>query len=345
VGAYPAVGLKAARAARDQAKEAIAAGLDPSDEKKRSRQRATDDARNTFAALAGELADKLEREGRAATTIDKTRWLLGIANAALGDRPIADITAREVHTAIKPVEAAGKYETARRLWATMSRVFRFAVATDRADNDPTAALQGALIRPTPTPRAAITDLSGLRALYRGIDAYGGQVATRAALKLLALLAPRPGELRQARWSEFDLKERVWTIPSERMKMRRPHRIPLPTEALEILEELKPITGWAEYVFPSIRSPRRPLSENTLNVALRTMGYDKSQMTSHGFRAGFSTIANESGLWNPDAIERSLAHLDANAVRRAYARGEHWEDRVRLVEWWASQLVPDKAGST
>ena len=266
-------------------------------------------------------------------------------NPALGDHPIAGITAREVNTAIKPVEAAGKYETARRLRATMSRVFRFAVATDRADNDPTSALQGALIRPTPTPRAAITDISDLRALYRSIDGYGGQMTTRAALKLLALLAPRPGELRQARWSEFDLQERVWTIPADRMKMRRPHRIPLCAAAVDIIREVKTVTGWADYVFPSIRSPRRPLSENTLNVALRTMGYDNSQMTSHGFRASFSTIANEFGLWSPDAIERSLAHLDANAVRRAYARGEHWDERVRLGEWWADQLVPSDNGAT
>lgn len=345
IGSYPVVGLKAARAARDGAKETIAAGLDPSEEKRRSKQRAAEDATNTFAAVAEEFVGKLEREGRAPVTVDKARWLLGMANATLGNRPIAEISAREVLAAIKPIEAAGKYETARRMRATMSRVFRLAVATDRADSDPTSALQGALIRPNPTPRAAITDLVGLRTLYRAIDAYGGQLTTRSALKLLALLAQRPGEVRQARWDEFDADARVWTIPADRMKMRRPHRVPLSGPALDILAALKPVTGWADYVFPSIRSPRRPLSENTLNVALRTMGYDQTQMTSHGFRAGFSTIANESGLWHPDAIERCLAHVEGNAVRRAYARGEHWDERVRLVDWWAEQLVRDDLGST
>ncbi len=160
----------------------------------------------------------------------------------------------------------------------------------------------------------------------------GHPATTATL-----LVPRPGELRQARWSEFDLAAAVWLVPAERMKMRRPHRVPLPDRALTLLKDLKALTGHTEFVLPSLVSVKRVMSENTLNTALRRMGYGAEEMTAHGFRASFSTLANESGLWNPDAIERALAHVEANDVRRAYARGEHWEDRVRMAAWWAERL--------
>jgi integrase len=162
------------------------------------------------------------------------------------------------------------------------------------------------------------------------------------LQLLALLAQRPGELRHAAWEEVDFEDAVWSVPADRMKMRRAHRVPLPRQTLLLLEELKPLTGSGHYLFPSLRTVQRPMSENTLNAALRRMGYTGEEMTSHGFRATFSTLANESGLWNPDAIERQLAHVEANVVRRAYARGEHWEERVRMAEWWAGYLDECKA---
>lgn len=216
-------------------------------------------------------------------------------------------------------------------------VFRYAVANGYADTDPTYALQGALIRPTVTPRAAITDPNALGGLMRAIDAFHGQTTTKIALQLLAILAQRPGELRNAHWSEFDLDAAIWSIPAERMKMRRSHKVPLPAQALALLHELRPLTGSGSFVFPSLVSTARPMSENTLNTALRRMGISADEMTSHGFRATFSTLANESGLWHPDAIERALAHVEGNAVRRAYARGEHWEERIRLADWWAGFL--------
>lgn len=339
LGAYPSVSLRDARTAKDEAKAAIARGRDPADARRQAKVAKAMETAQTFSAIAAELLAKMTKEGRAASTLLKAEWLLRMANKSLGNRPIRDISAREVLRALKAVEARGNYETAKRLRSIISRVFRYAVATDRADIDPTFALRGALIRPEPTPRAAITDLVGARKLFRAICAYPGQPTTRAALQLAAILVPRPGELRQARWDEFDTENAVWTIPAERMKMRRPHRIPLPRAALEVLDGLRPFTGWCDFVVPSIRSPRRPLSENTMNTALRTLGYGKDEMTSHGFRAMFSSIANESGLWNPDAIERALAHVDSNAVRRAYARGEHWEERVKLAGWWAEQLQP------
>ena len=176
-----------------------------------------------------------------------------------------------------------------------------------------------------------------------IDGYQGQPETKIGLELLALMACRPGELRHATWPEFDLDVAIWSIPPERMKMRRPHRVPLPARCMELLAELQPLTGAGTYLLPSLRTWKEPMSENTLNAALRRMGFTGEEMTSHGFRATFSTLANESGLWNPDAIERALAHIEANEVRRAYARGGHWEERVRMADWWAGFLGEVRAG--
>jgi integrase len=254
---------------------------------------------------------------------------LPIVRYAESPLPIADVLA-----VLRQVEARGRHETAHKIRATIGAVFRYAVATARADADPTSALKGALTRPTVKPQAAITDQKGFAALLRSVWGYDGAPETNCALKLMALLFPRPGELRQAEWPEFNLKEAVWVIPPPRMKMRRAHRVPLPTQAVEVLRSLHGLTGRGKYVFPSVRSASRCMSENTLNAALRRMGFPADQATAHGFRASFSTMANESRLWHPDAIERALAHVEGNDVRRAYARGEHWDERVRMATWWA-----------
>jgi len=235
------------------------------------------------------------------------------------------------------VEIRGRHESARRLRSTIGGVFRYATATARAENDPTIALQGALTRPTVNHRAAVTDPTSLGALLRAVEGFEGQPATHAALKLIALLFPRPGELRGAEWSEFDLEAAVWTIPAARTKMRRIHRVPLPRQAVAVLEKLKLITGNSKLAFPGTRTAFRSISENTLNAALRRLGYSKDEATSHGFRATASTLLNECGKWNPDAIERQLAHVEGNDVRRAYARGEHWDERVEMMQWWADHL--------
>lgn len=238
---------------------------------------------------------------------------------------------------LRKVEAKGNYETAHRLRARIGSVFRYAVASGITETDPTYALRDALIRPTRVHRAAIIEPKALGRLMFEIDGFQGQATTRIGLKLLAILAQRPGEIRNAVWDEFDLEERVWSIPAAKMKMRRDHNVPLPEQAVALLEELKMMNNRGDYLFPSLRTWTRPMSENTLNAALRRMGYSGDEMTAHGFRASFSTLANESGLWNPDAIERALAHVEKNEVRRAYARGEHWDERVRLADWWASFL--------
>ncbi|WP_435258091.1 tyrosine-type recombinase/integrase [Thioclava sp. FR2] len=337
IGPYPVVSLAEARARRDAARALVAKGIDPSEAKQAEKRKQFEASELTFSVLAHGYLDKVRKEGRAAMTMRKLEWLVGMAEEDLGKRPITEISAPDVLRCLRRVEARGTYETARRLRSTIGTVFRYAVATGAASNDPTYALRDALIRPNPAPRAAILAPAELGKLMGAISGYSGQRVTRIGLQLLALLVPRPGELRQARWSEVDLTAAVWSIPAERMKMRRPHRVPLPERALTLLTDLKALTGHTEFLLPSLVSVKRVMSENTLNTALRRMGYGAEEMTAHGFRASFSTLANESGLWNPDAIERALAHVETNDVRRAYARGEHWEERVRMAAWWAETL--------
>ncbi|MCF7698618.1 tyrosine-type recombinase/integrase [Loktanella sp. M215] len=336
-GAYPAISLAQARSARDDARALLALGEDPGEAEQQLKREDRERRGHTFESQAKAFMSRAIKEGRAPATLAKTDWLLGMANAAFGNKPISEITSPMILQCLRKVEAKGNYETAKRLRAQIGSVFRFAVAVGVAETDPTYALKDALIRPTVKSRAAITEPKALGGLLRAVDAFEGQMATRIALQLMALLAQRPGELRHAEWADIDLEAGIWSIPAERMKMRRPHKVPLPSQAIAVIDELRALTGSGRYLFPSIRSAQRVMSENTLNAALRRMGFSAEEMTSHGFRATFSTLANESGLWNPDAIERALAHVEANQVRRAYARGEHWDERVRLADWWAGYL--------
>jgi integrase len=336
-GAYPKISLAVARAKRDEARKLLAEGVDPGVQHRIEKLNQQISVANTFSVIADEYIEKLTKEGRAPATLSKTSWLLDFARPLLGDRPISEIGPVEVLTVLRTVERRGRLESARRLRSTIGGVFRYAIATARAQNDPTIALRGALIAPTVTPRAAITDPQQFGALLRAIDGFDGKLATRAALQLMALLFPRPGELRAAMWDEFNLNDAVWIIPARRTKMRRPHKIYLAPQALFILRTLRENRGRGPLLFPGLKSMVRPISENTLNSALRRMGYGPDEMTSHGFRASASTILNESGLWSVDAIERQLAHVENNDVRRAYARGEYWDERVKMMRWWADQL--------
>lgn len=344
IGPYPETSLADARAKRDAARVMVAKGIDPSEAKQEQKRKKLEAAELTFSGLAGDYLEKVRREGRAVSTMRKLEWLIEMANDGFGNRPITDITAPEILRCLRKIEARGTYETARRLRSTIGTVFRYAIATGVASNDPTYSLRDALVRPTPTPRAAITDPMDLGGLVSAIATYKGQKVTKIALELLALLFPRPGELRHARWDEMNMDTAIWSIPAERTKMRRLHRIPLSARALVLLKDLKGLTGHTEFLLPSLISVKRVMSENTLNVALRRMGYGADEMTAHGFRSSFSTLANESGLWNPDAVERALAHVEANEVRRAYARGEYWDERVRMADWWADQLEVMKASA-
>jgi integrase len=342
-GPYPIVTLAEARERRDASKKLLNAGIDPSEAKKVAARENAGAAAQTFGLLAKEYLSKLEKEGRAPTTVNKTRWLLEDLAGSLAKRPIAKLTPAEVLAVLRPLEARGVHETALRLRSAIGRLARYAIATGRATNDPTSALRGALQTPRVRHRAAITKPEYVGQLLRAIDGFEGYAVVGAALKIMALCFPRPGELRFAEWSEIDLDKAVWSIPAERAKMRRPHIIALPPQAVAVLRDLHAISGTGRLVFPGIRRAAVPLSENTLNAALRRMGYTTDEMTAHGFRTVASTLLNESGLWSADAIERALAHQDRNAIRRAYARGEFWDERVKMAAWWADYLDGLQAG--
>jgi integrase len=353
LGSYPAVGIAKARMARDAALELLADGKNPAAEKKRERAAKAIATANTFKAVADEFIAKREREGVADITTAKAKWLLGQLEPALGTRPISEIEPFELLDVLKRIEAAERYETAKRLLAFAGRVFRYAVATTRAKHDIAADLKGALTAPKVKHHAAILDPARVGALLRAIDGFDGQVATKLALKLAPHVFVRPGELRQAEWSEIDLEAAVWRIPAAKMKMRQEHAVPLSKQSVAILREAQKLSGRGRFVFPSVRTNTRPMSENTINAALRRLGYGTDEMTGHGFRSTASTLLNESGKWSTDAIERALAHRDSDTVRAAYHRGSHWQERVSMAEWWSDhldtlrhsgQIIPVKFGA-
>jgi integrase len=308
------------------------------EERKVSRTVARVARATTFGLVADELLAKLTREGKAEVTIAKRRWLLHDLGAPLCTRPVAAITPAEVLALLREVESKGHLETARRLRAAIGQVMRLAVATNRATMDPTSALRGAIASPVVKHRAAITDPKGAGKLMLAVQSYDRPVV-RAAMLVMAYCFPRPGECRLARWNDVDFTAKIWTIPAERTKMRREHKIPLSRQALATFRGLHDLTGHDEEAlcFPGQRAMDRPISENTICVALRTLGFPKEEMSAHGFRALASTLLHETSKFSSETIERALAHQDHDAVRRAYARGQHWADRIRLMQWWADRL--------
>jgi integrase len=328
LGVYPVVSLEEARRLRGEAKKLLARSIDPAAQRKADKQSGND---SNFRAVGEEVIAKLEREGRAQVTLAKKQWLLDFAYPRFGDRPVAEITARDLLALLREIEGRGHYETARRLRSTCGMVFRYAIATGRAERDPSMDLRNALTAPQVNHRATIIHPKSIGELLRAIDGFDGQPTTRAALRLAAYVFVRPGELRRAEWNEFDFDATVWSIPAEKMKMRRPHRVPLARQSLAILRELREITGNGCWLFPSVRTFTRPISENTLNAALRRLGYGSDEMCVHGFRSMACSRLNEMCRWNRDAIERQLAHQEANAVRRAYTHGaDFWSCRCSGV---------------
>lgn len=342
-GTFPEIGLKDARDRRDEARSLLAAGVDPGQKKKADKQTQALQAANTFQAVADEYIAKREREGLAPVTVYKARWLLTLLAAKIGGRPIAQITAPELLAALRTVEKRGNLETARRMRSFAGRVFRYGIATSRCERDLSVDIRDALTAPTVTHRAAILKPAAVGALLRAIEGYSGQPSTALALRLAPHVFVRPGELRHAEWAEIDFDKAVWTIPGSKMKMGKDHQVPLSRQAVAILGDAQKVSVGAGYVFPSLSSTKRPISENTLNGALRRLGFAGDQMTAHGFRATASTLLNESGKWNPDAIERALAHGQGNGVRAAYHRGAYWDERVRMAQWWSNYLDDLRAG--
>jgi integrase len=347
IGAYPEIGLGEARRRREEARELIALGKDPSREKQRAKVRARIQAADTFTAICNEYCGKRRRDGTkgwAPATAIRSEYLLSLVCGSIGKLPIGEIEPADVLTAIRRIEGKGKLESARRSLQLAGAVFRYAVATARLASDPTRDLRGALTAPTVTHYGAITDAKQVGGLLRSIDEYEGSGITRLALQIAPHVFVRPGELRHAEWSEFDLEGALWIIPAGKMKMRKAHQVPLSRQAVDLFREVQSITGPAGFVFPSARTRARPMSENTINAGLRRLGYTSDEMTAHGFRAMASTLLNESGKWHPDAIERALAHGDDDKVRAAYHRGAHWKERVEMAQWWGDYLDALRKGA-
>jgi integrase len=337
LGSYPEMSLVEAREAAIDKRRLVAAGHDPAAEKKAELAQRV----NTFQAVADEW---LGKQTLAEVTRAKALWLFGLVLPDIGSRPIAEIKPPDVLQTLRKIEAKGHHETAHRAKQRISQVFRYAIATGRAENDPTWALRGALKAPDVTNHAALTDPGDVGKLLRDIDGYVGQPVTAAALKLAPLTFVRPGELRAAEWVELTLDgaEPTWRIPGPRMKMKEQHIVPLSTQAVAILRELQPLTGRGKYVFPSLLSSERPMSNNTVNTALRRLGYTGDEMTGHGFRSTASTLLNEQGF-HPDLIELQLAHAERNKVRAAYNKAQRLPERRKMMQAWADYLDGLKAG--
>lgn len=291
---------------------------------------------DTFAAVADEWLEKKVAGIRAPSyerviRIRLDKYIL----PKIGKMRVDDISPGVVLEMCREIEELGIVETAHRVRQLTGQIFRYAIATCRTENDPTVALRGALRPAIPGHYAAITDPKGISVLWKNIDAYGSPVV-RLALKFSAYTFCRPGEIRRAEWAEINWKKKEWRIPGEKMKMGKPHVVPLASQVVELLEELKPFTGKGNWLFPSARNDGRPMSENTIRVALRTMGYGNDDMTAHGFRSMASTMLNEHGF-RPDLIERQLAHIERNAVRAAYNHAEWMDERREMMEWWANWL--------
>ena len=332
LGMYPDVRLKDARIRRDEARRLVAAGADPSVK----RQVEKTARANTFAAVAAEWLEN-KRAALSESTWQRDRdQLVKLVGPYLGSRPIAEIEAPELLAVLRRLERRGVRDTAHRVRAVCGRVFRYAIATGRARRDISGDLKGALAPKASCSYAAIIDPAKVGQLLRAIEDYDGQRATYAALRLAPYLFVRPGELRAAEWAEFDLERHEWRIPAERMKMGELHIVPLARQVVEILGGLRSLTGRNRYVFPAIGGQPRPLSENTLNAALRRIGYSQEEMTAHGFRTTASTLLNELG-WNPDLIELQLAHKERNKVRAAYNRAQRLDDRRKMMQAWADHL--------
>lgn len=341
-GAFPLVSLKEARAKRDENKLSMSRGEDPIRIRREAKLAAQFRGNNLFQDVAEEFITKREQEGLAPSTLKKSRWFLSLLSPVIGQRPIDEISSLELLSALKKIEARGHRESAKKTRSFASRVFQYAVITGRCSADPAHPLRGALVAPVARQYAAITDPIGVGKLLRAIDEFDGFPSSRNALKILPHVFVRPGELRLAEWKEFDLDKAEWLIPAGRMKARKPHRVPLSRQVCTLLEQMLLEAKSQSFVFASLHARGRPISENTINQSLRRLGYTGNEMTGHGFRSTASTLLNESGKWSPDAIERALAHRDPNTIRGIYHRGEHWQERVEMAQWWSDYLDQLKA---
>lgn len=344
LGVYPAVSLAKARQRREAARELLAEGIDPSAAKSQEKQARAAAAVNTFEAVAREWLMKTATERMATTQSKITTWLEKDVIPYIGKMPIADVGPRDVLAALRKMEARGALDSVQRVKQICGQVFRYAVATGSAERDVTQDLKGALAKATPGNFAAITEPIKAGELMRSIFDYSGHHCTVAALKLSPLLFVRPGELRTAEWTEIDLDAAEWRIPGIKMKMKADHIVPLCTQAVAILIDLQAITGHGKFVFPSIRTGERPMSENTINAALRGMGYAADVHSAHGFRAMARTIMDEVLGERVDLIEHQLAHAVKDPNGRAYNRTAHLPARRLMMQRWGDYLDKQRTGA-
>lgn len=340
LGSYPEVSLAKAREKAAFAREKIADGIDPSAERKAVKVAMGE----TFRAVAEAWYKNNVASGEA-TTRKKWQFFLDYAYPDIGDKPCRSIVAADLVRMVRRINDKGLAETSRRTFALAGRVFRYAVAHGLADRDPSrdVSLRDILPPQTVEHHASVTDPNAVGALLRAIRGYEGAVTTRLAMELAALAFVRPGELRLAEWKEFDIERAEWRIPAARMKMREQHLVPLAAQALAVLDELRPLTGDGKYVFPSERTRERAMSENTVNAALRRLGYTTEEMTGHGFRSMASTMLHEMGFAHA-VIERQLAHAERNKVSAAYNFAEYLPERRSMMQQWADYLDKLREGA-
>jgi len=337
LGVYPTVTLKAARNKREDARKLLDQNIDPSQTKKKERRKTVADAQAaTFEGVARELIAKNKEKWSSNYSTSTQSRLERHVFPWIGSMKVADIEAPDVLALLQKVEKHGKIETAHRLKMLCGQVFRYAVATGRIKSDPIRDLKGALAPIVNIHRATITEPKKIGELLRAIEGFEGTLVVQCALRMTPYVFTRPGELRHAEWLEVDLEAAEWRIPAEKMKMNAAHIVPLSDQVIAILKELQPLTGGGKYVFPSIRNIHRPMSENTINASLRRIGYDKTEICAHGFRAMASTLLHEQG-WKSDIIERQLAHKEGNAIKGAYNHARHLPDRKQMMQQWADYL--------
>ncbi len=336
IGVYPDTTLGDARDKRSQARKLLAQGIDPGEAKQTKKREARQHAANTFEAVAREWHEKKSVNWVEKTKVRNIRILERNIFPHIGNAAIAKVTPQDLLHALQKMEKRGIVDTAHRALQICGEIFRYAIATERAQADLSLVLRGALIPVKEKHHSSITDPKGVAELLRIIQGYEGAYLTRQALKLAPFVFVRPGELRHAEWSEIDLEAAEWRIAAAKMKMKAVHIVPLSTQAIEIFSDIKKHTVVGKYVFPGLRTVERPMSENTVNAALRRLGYDKDQMTGHGFRSMASTILHEQG-WPHEAIERQLAHAERNKVSAAYNYAEHLPKRREMMQAWADYL--------
>ena len=338
MGVYPAISLKDARDRRDEAKKQLANGIDPAMVRKSQKHQQSQP--NTFEAVAREWHDKFKPGWSDTHASRLLRLLERDIFPWLGSMPVSDVSSPLLLQTIRRIETRS-LDTAHRAMQNCGQVFRYAIATGRQQNDPTHALKGAIPPIRDNHFASITHPEQIGPLLRAIEGYKGEFITQSALRLGPLVFVRPGELRHAEWGEINLATGEWRIPSEKMKMGQPHIVPLARQSIVLLTDLQPLTGTGKYLFPRVRSSDRPISENTINAALRRLGYTKDEMTGHGFRSMASTLLNEQG-WNRDHIERQLAHAERNKIRAAYNYADYLPERRKMMQAWADYLDTLKA---